>query len=135
VDVLTLKSFNPNFDGSSPNVKLIPKNKQYHRYSYYPRTLKRIEAVKYFCHYPWTGTTLFSDGTIVPCEHDLDSDFPLGNIIDDSFKDIWFGEKAQQFRHNFFNSKGPYAFCKNCPYKDLIVDSCVVEKVELVGKL
>ncbi len=51
--------------------------------------------------------------------------------MNDSFKDIWFGEKARQYRHNFFNNKGPHAFCKNCPYKDMIKDSAIAEKVEL----
>lgn len=133
VDILTIKSVNPSFDGSHANEKLIPKNKRYHRYAYYPGTLKRIEKDEYFCHVPWSATTLFSDGTIVPCEYDLDSDFSFGNMRDESFKDIWFDEKAQQVRHAFKN-KNPPTFCQKCPYKDLIVDSCNIEVIELAGK-
>jgi radical SAM protein with 4Fe4S-binding SPASM domain len=134
VDALTLKTVNPNIDRRIADEKLIPKNKRYHRYAYHPGTLKKIETDEYFCPYLWLSSTLFSDGTIVPCEFDYTANFPYGNITNKSFKEIWFGEKAQQFRHNFLKNKGVYAFCKNCPYKDLIVDSCVVEKVELAGK-
>jgi radical SAM protein with 4Fe4S-binding SPASM domain len=134
VEVLTLKTPNPNFDGSPANEKLIPKNKRYQRYAYYPGTLKKMDIDEYFCHVPWSATTLFSDGTIVSCEYDLDSDFSFGNIRDESFKEIWIGKKAQKFRQKFFKNKENFAFCKNCPYKGRIVDSCVVEKVELAGK-
>src|SRR3972149_10410104 len=43
VDMLTLKTVNPNPDNEIADESLIPKDRRYHRYAYYPGTLKKIE--------------------------------------------------------------------------------------------
>jgi MoaA/NifB/PqqE/SkfB family radical SAM enzyme len=81
--------------------------------------LARRLGVKLFTHYPlassqceapWTQMFIAWDGTVYPCCLYLSK--PLGNIFEESLKEIWNGEKYIEFRKSFI--KGEERFCKNC---------------------
>ena len=131
VDILAFKTVSPNQDGKTPDYNLIPKDKKYHCYAYDPETNAKIEPEEWYCYFPWFEATLFNDGTVVPCEYDNQAEVPFGNIKNQSFKEIWFGEKANQFRKQYVKDKDVFEFCKNCYYKGMIINSCVAEKIEI----
>ena len=131
VDVLTFKSVNPNLDNKTADEMFIPRNTRYHRYAYSPGTLEKIEPEKYSCYFPWFEATMLSDGTIVACEFDYNAEHAFGNIKEQTFKEIWFGEKANNFRKMHSKDHAFTDFCEKCPYTGMIIDGCVFERFDL----
>ena len=82
-----------------------------------------IEA---FCEYPFSRVRLTCEGNVAFCcfmRPDPDPDefkekqpAYIGNVLEDSFDNIWFGEKAEEIRE--FTHKGklhPMCQCPGCP--------------------
>lgn len=63
------------------------------------------------CFFPWTFSTISSDGKVEPCC--FWDDTVMGNINEVSFKEIWNGEKYRNLREKV-NSQDPPKPCKNC---------------------
>lgn len=63
------------------------------------------------CEWVYQKCSIGIDGKVIPCcwaSEDLD----LGNIQEESFKKIWYGEKYNAFRK--LVSKGDTTYCHNC---------------------
>ena len=71
--------------------KWLPKNPQYNNYNM--DTKKRNQSMT-FCKSPWTSTAINWNGDVFPCScvHTEEKD-RMGNIFEQSFKEIWHGEK------------------------------------------
>jgi radical SAM protein with 4Fe4S-binding SPASM domain len=54
--------------------------------------------VREYCEFPWTSATVMANGEVVPCTQDYDAEMSFGNVRDKSLKEIWNGEKYQEFR-------------------------------------
>jgi radical SAM protein with 4Fe4S-binding SPASM domain len=69
----------------------LPKNPQYNNYNM--DTKKRNKSMT-FCKSPWTSTAINWNGDVFPCScvHTEEKD-RMGNIFEQSFKEIWHGEK------------------------------------------
>jgi len=66
--------------------------------------------IKKSCSQAWSRADVMPNGDLVAC-----SDFPdyvCGNIKNDSFKDIWYGEKYRKFRD--FILKEDFPICSRC---------------------
>ncbi len=67
------------------------------------------------CARLWTGFYVLFNGDVVPCTADYDGKHILGNIHETEPLDIWWGEKATQFRRD--HAEGKYAeMCRVCNY-------------------
>jgi radical SAM protein with 4Fe4S-binding SPASM domain len=94
---------------------LIPTTAKYSRY-------KKNEGGKWsiknqllnHCWKMWHSCVLTWDGTVVPCCFDKDATHSLGSLKNNSFKEIWFGEKYQAFRKNLLTSRSKIDICTNC---------------------
>jgi len=62
------------------------------------------------CNNPWTSMFIAWDGTVYPCCMYLKR--PLGNIFEQSLREIWNGREYVEFRRSF--REGEEEFCKNC---------------------
>ena len=80
---------------------------------------------RYDGRFPWTKPTVFAAGSILACEFDLEGDHALGNLNDQGFEDIWFGEKAKKLRRDFRPDRLP--FCKDCVFDGRVIEGCVLE--------
>jgi radical SAM protein with 4Fe4S-binding SPASM domain len=56
-----------------------------------------------------------SDGTVVPCCYDLYSTHILGNIFEQSLKEIWKSTKYKSFRKQIRTSRKSIPMCSKCP--------------------
>ena len=54
------------------------------------------------------------DGLVVPCCFDKDAMHQLGNLKNQSFKEIWHNENYQQFRSQLMKSRKNIDICANC---------------------
>jgi len=90
--------------------------------SVYPN-LTDSEIVKYYtsfdfqpesynnrCMSPWMVAYIFPDGSVRPCQS---LNYSIGNIRDDSFKQVWNGESASQFRRTLKKDKC-FPVCTRC---------------------
>ncbi len=74
------------------------------------------------CRYPFERVSICDDGSVSFCSPDYNHRYFIGNIFEQEFKDIWFGEKAQKFRKSVLNNSYKYCDLKTCSnYSD---DNC-----------
>ena len=66
------------------------------------------------CWRLWSACVMTWDGMIVPCCFDKDADHRLGNMNDETFKQIWKGESYKQFRNKVFTNRKQIEICRNC---------------------
>jgi len=87
------------------------------------QTLSRYkigEAVweKLPCYIAWYHTRIRVNGNVLPCQR---CDFPMGNINENSFNEIWNGSMYRSFRKKTLTRKGlasmgEYCDCRFCCY-------------------
>lgn len=66
------------------------------------------------CWKMWHSCVITWDGLVVPCCFDKDANYRLGNVQQQSFKELWQGKKYQQFRKMLIKSRNQIEMCKNC---------------------
>ena len=54
------------------------------------------------------------DGLVVPCCFDKDATHQLGNLKNQSFKEIWHNDNYKQFRYELMKSRKNIDICANC---------------------
>jgi len=54
------------------------------------------------------------DGLVVPCCFDKDAMHQLGNLKNQSFKEVWNNDNYKQFRSQLMNSRKNIDICANC---------------------
>ncbi len=69
------------------------------------------------CFYPYRMINIYFDGTVVPCCVDNFSDHVLGNIQEQSLKEIWNSPQAQLLRRQLNAGKRKeITLCRQCHY-------------------
>jgi len=88
------------------------------RYSRYRKMADGTYAIKNqlldHCWKMWHSCVITWDGKVVPCCFDKDAHFVLGDLMKNSFQEIWRGEPYRQFRESLFRSRSEIEICKNC---------------------
>ncbi len=90
-----------------------------------PKTIehkqKNRNKIKYFCQKPWTDLNNFSvDGRVDVCciaTGPSQERFALGNMLTNSFQEVWNGERMREFRRtvNHANPELHLPPCQRCP--------------------
>jgi radical SAM protein with 4Fe4S-binding SPASM domain len=99
---------------TDPN-QLIPTNDKFSRYKknqdgrYRPKN-----SMKNHCWKLWHANVITWDGLVVPCCFDKDAMHQLGNLKNQSFKNIWHNDNYRQFRAELFKSRKNIDICSNC---------------------
>ncbi|MEO8413585.1 MAG: radical SAM/SPASM domain-containing protein [Ginsengibacter sp.] len=99
---------------NDPN-QLIPVNEKFSRY-------KKNKEGKHFaknklanhCWKLWQANVITWDGMVVPCCFDKDASHQLGNLKNQSFKEIWHNDNYKQFRKELMTSRKNIDICANC---------------------
>jgi len=120
VDMVSFKAFSTRQAGyEDPEIdrRFAPRKKKYRWYQYQQNFQADRRGKKYWCRFPWTKPTLFADGTILVCEYDFYYEHSLGNINQQSFDEIWFGEKAERLRRLFQRNRDAFVFCCDCVFE------------------
>lgn len=94
---------------------LIPVNQKYSRYE---RNASGKYSIKNELHNEcwkmWHSCVVTWDGKVVPCCFDKDAHFVLGDLNHLPFKEIWEGQKYNEFRESLFASRAQIEMCRNC---------------------
>ena len=99
---------------NDPN-QLIPKNEKFSRYKK-NKEGKQIAKNKLqnHCWKLWQANVITWDGMVVPCCFDKDATHQLGDLKNQSFKEIWQNESYKKFRKDITTSRKNIDICANC---------------------
>jgi len=88
------------------------------KYSRYKKNAEGKYAIKNellnHCWKMWHSCVITWDGKVVPCCFDKDAHYVMGNLQDQSFKEIWQSEKYNSFRASLLRSRSEIEMCRNC---------------------
>lgn len=94
---------------------LLPEQEKYSRYK---RNADGRYTIKNnldnHCWKMWHSCVITWDGKVVPCCFDKDAHHVLGDLTQESFRQIWYGEKYNTFRRLLLKSRKEIEICKNC---------------------
>jgi radical SAM protein with 4Fe4S-binding SPASM domain len=94
---------------------LIPVQEKYSRYKKKADGTYVIKnSLDNHCWKMWHSCVITWDGKVVPCCFDKDAHHVLGDLNQESFSEIWFGDKYVQFRNSLLRSRKEIEICKNC---------------------
>jgi len=94
---------------------LMPTIDQYSRYQQKPDGRYELKnSLLNQCWKMWHSCMITWDGKVVPCCFDKDASHAMGDLKEQSFKDIWLGEKYHAFRQSILRSRSEIDICKNC---------------------
>lgn len=113
VDQVVLKTAQIyDYENGSP---LIPTQEKYARYRQNADgTYSLKNKLDNNCWKMWHSCVITWDGKVVPCCFDKDAHFVLGDLTINSFEEIWFSDKYNQFRANLLRDRSLIEICKNC---------------------
>jgi radical SAM protein with 4Fe4S-binding SPASM domain len=118
-DLYSVKSVSLYYD-SSPDSESLPNRKDYRSFQYQgQREATEYRLMPNYCSKPWSWPTLRYDGTLLVCECDHSSEYPLGNVFSEGeFRKVWRNEQADAVRRRFKPDGEINAeFCNRCRYK------------------
>jgi radical SAM protein with 4Fe4S-binding SPASM domain len=94
---------------------LIPLQEKYSRYRKDEHGLYRIKnQLDNHCWKMWHSCVITWDGKVVPCCFDKDAHHVMGDLTRQTFEEIWFGEKYDEFRKSLFRARREIDMCRNC---------------------
>ncbi len=94
---------------------LIPDNPAWRRYQLQSDGSFRIKNdLSNHCWRMWSSSVITWDGRIVPCCFDKDATHQMGQLQQQSFDQIWYGEKYNSFRKQILRSRNKIEICSNC---------------------
>ena len=94
--------------------KWLPKNNNYGRYTEINGIYKIKNKLPKKCPRLWFAPVITWDGYLIPCCFDKDADFKMGNLNDQSFRDLWKNPKYMLFRNNLLTDRNSINICTNC---------------------
>ena len=114
VDQLRLKTAQVYDYQNDPN-RLIPTIAKYSRYK---KNKNGVHAFKgnnaNHCWRLWHDPVITWDGAVVPCCFDKDAQHKLGNLKEQSFKELWQNKEYKNFRGQVLGSRKNIDICANC---------------------
>ncbi|MCP9752967.1 radical SAM/SPASM domain-containing protein [Ferruginibacter sp. HRS2-29] len=99
---------------TDPN-QLIPENQKFSRYKKNADgTYTAKNRLANRCWKLQHANVITWDGLVVPCCFDKDAMHRLGNLKNESFKEIWHNSNYKQFRTELMQSRKNIDICANC---------------------
>ncbi len=94
---------------------LIPVNKKYSRYKINGEGKMAFKGNNAnHCWRLWHDPVITWDGSVVPCCFDKDAQHKLGDLKQQSFKELWQNKAYQDFRSGVLQSRSNIDICANC---------------------
>jgi radical SAM protein with 4Fe4S-binding SPASM domain len=94
---------------------LIPKQEKYSRYQKNADGLYTLKnKLENNCWKMWHSCVITWDGKVVPCCFDKDAQHVMGDLMKNSFSEIWNGSAYRKFRDTLLRARTDIEICKNC---------------------
>jgi len=92
----------------------LPTDKKFRRYKKKEGSYVINNPMPDRCERLWFNPVITWDGKVVPCCFDKDAEYVMGNLNQDSFRDIWEGPKYRIFRKSILTGRQMIEMCRNC---------------------
>jgi radical SAM protein with 4Fe4S-binding SPASM domain len=124
-DALVLKTLNaasqdPYFESGSSSredfTQFMPKNIKYRRFKFDQGGLKKLRLKKNPCRNLWTCPTIHWSGTVCPCTYDPKDKYVLGDLRENTFREVWTGSGYETMRRRFRRNWEQIGLCTECSY-------------------
>lgn len=122
VDALTLKTLNPasqNPYAATAEVErrndYLPEDVRFRRF-HGDSTHDRIRRKHNPCEHLWYHPSIHWNGVVCTCTYDPNEKFPLGDLREQSFWEIWSGKPYRQLRRQFRENWNRVPRCGECSY-------------------
>jgi radical SAM protein with 4Fe4S-binding SPASM domain len=100
------------YENGSP---LIPENEKYSRYKKLPDGTYTIKnSLLNHCWKLWHSAVITWDGMVVPCCFDKDAWYKMGDLRQETFRELWNNDTYKKFRADIIRSRSEIEMCKNC---------------------
>ena len=94
---------------------LIPTLEKYARYYQDQSGKYKIKnALLDHCWKMWHSCVITWDGVVVPCCFDKDAEYQMGDVRQQTFQELWYGETYKQFRQQLIRDRSEIEMCRNC---------------------
>ncbi len=84
------------------------------------------------CFFPYYTTAVTWDGKVYPCCMYFDEQLTFGDLSRQSFKQVWNGDKYQQFRYQLRLDRDSISLCRSCPLVDIGINNLIAKYRGLV---
>jgi radical SAM protein with 4Fe4S-binding SPASM domain len=92
----------------------LPSEKKFRRYDHSGNNFVIKNSFPDRCARLWFNPVVTWDGKVVPCCFDKNADHIMGNLNEDSFREIWNGPKYSSFRTSILSGRHMIEICRNC---------------------
>ncbi len=110
--VLRLKSMQVN--NKEDIEKWLPVNGRFRRYKLENGEYRINNSFPNRCARLWFNPVITWDGKVIPCCFDKDAEHIMGDLNQDSFREIWNGPKYRIFRKSILSGRHMIDICRNC---------------------
>lgn len=92
----------------------LPSDKRFRRYIKKEGSYIINNSMPDRCARLWFNPVITWDGKVLPCCFDKDAEYVMGDLNQDSFREIWEGPKYRIFRKSILNGRHMIDMCRNC---------------------
>jgi len=92
----------------------LPKDEKYRRYDLVDGSYVIKNKLPDRCSRLWFNPVITWDGKVIPCCFDKDADYIMGDLNQDSFREIWNGPRYRVFRRSILKNRSMTGICTNC---------------------
>jgi radical SAM protein with 4Fe4S-binding SPASM domain len=100
---------------NSENIVLwLPLNERFRRYKTEDGKYVVKNSLQNRCARLWFNPVITWDGKVIPCCFDKDAKYIMGDLNQESFREIWNGQKYRVFRKMVLSDRSAVEICRNC---------------------
>jgi radical SAM protein with 4Fe4S-binding SPASM domain len=92
----------------------LPLNGRFRRYRLKDGEFVIKSSLPARCARLWFNPVITWDGKVLPCCFDKNGEFVMGDLTQDTFRDIWDGPKYRIFRKSILSGRHMIEICRNC---------------------
>jgi len=92
----------------------LPSKKRFRRYEPEGNSYKIISSFPDYCLRMWFNPVITWDGKVIHCCFDKDADHIMGDINENSFREIWTRPRYRLFRKSILTDRKMIKICRNC---------------------
>jgi len=92
----------------------LPRSKRFRRYKLMHGEYVLRNSFPDRCARLWFNPVITWDGKVIPCCFDKNGEHIMGDLNNDSFRDIWEGSKYRIFRKSITSGRYMIEICRNC---------------------